>query len=169
MGTYHSKISSQSKNITSKRYKWRYFYLETLHVALLGFGTVGKGVYHTIQVYQNKLQHIIGKRVKVACIMIKNLENYVDFQGDAAIETDIQAIVENPNIEVQFDVIVASVTTFKCVKQSIASREHVITANKEMFAHHGRELKKLTTKYRVQIGYDATTDGGIPIIRTIKH
>src|SRR5699024_6527535 len=33
----------------------------------------------------------------------------------------------------------------------------------------GRELKKLATKYRVQIGYEATTAGGIPIIRTIKH
>lgn len=143
--------------------------METLHVALLGFGTVGKGVYHTIQVYQNKLQHIIGKRVKVACIMIKNLENYVDFQGDAAIETDIQAIVENPNIDVVFEAIVGKEPAFTYVKQCIASGKHVITANKEMFAHHGRELKKLATKYCVQIGYEATTAGGIPIIRTIKH
>ncbi|MDY0407963.1 hypothetical protein [Paracerasibacillus soli] len=67
--------------------------MEILHVALLGFGTVGKGVYQTIQTHQKRLQQLIGRRVEVSVIVIRNPHNYTDFQGSVSIETDMKAIM----------------------------------------------------------------------------
>lgn len=55
------------------------------------------------------------------------------------------------------------------LKKSLQAGKHIITANKEMFALHGKELKELAEASGCQIGYEATTGGGIPIIQTISQ
>lgn len=143
--------------------------MEILHVALLGFGTVGKGVYQTIQTHQKRLQQLIGRRVEVSVIVIRNPHNYTDFQGSVSIETDMKAIIENSKIDVVFEAIVGIEPAYTYLKQCIQAGKHVITANKEMFAHHGGELMQLAQQNQVQIGFEATTAGGVPIIQTIKQ
>ena len=47
--------------------------MSSINIALLGFGTVGKGVYETIQTHQEKLQFFLGKPVKIVAVLVRNL------------------------------------------------------------------------------------------------
>lgn len=142
-------------------------HLEKINVALLGFGTVGKGVYETIQKHQRHLQQVTGRQVTVSVIFIKDRQKHAGYSGDALMTTDIHEVIDNPDIDVVFEAIVGREPAFTYLKQCIQKQKHVITANKEMFAYHGNQLKVLANSHQVSIGFEATTAGGIPIIQTI--
>lgn len=143
--------------------------LKTIHVALLGLGTVGQGVRQTIQTHQDRLQEVTGCTVQVSAVLIEHPKKHIQLDKDIPITTDIHSILNNPDIDIVFEAIVGIEPAFSYLKQAIRAGKHVITANKEMFAHHGSELKKLAQKHDTVIGYDATTAGGIPIIQTIQQ
>ena len=50
--------------------------MTSINIALLGFGTVGKGVYETIQSHQERLQFFLGKPVKIVAILVRNLDKH---------------------------------------------------------------------------------------------
>jgi len=143
--------------------------METLRVALIGFGTVGKGIYRTIQTHQDKLNQILGKRVEISVILVKNKHRHVHLHKDVPIETNIETITDNDKIDVVFEAIVGIEPAFTYLKQCSEAGKHIITANKEMFAHFGGDLLTLAKHFGVQVGYEATVAGGIPIIQTIKQ
>ncbi|MDY0404471.1 homoserine dehydrogenase [Virgibacillus sp. 179-BFC.A HS] len=143
--------------------------MSTLHVALLGFGTVGKGIYETIGKQQDHLRAVIGKEVKVSTIVVKDLGHHADYQGSAKLTTDMQEIIQDQKIDVVMEAIVGKQPAFDYLQQCIIQGKHVITANKEMFAAYGCALQKLAEKHHTKIAYEATTAGGIPIIATIQQ
>ncbi|WP_106495935.1 homoserine dehydrogenase [Lentibacillus sp. Marseille-P4043] len=142
--------------------------MKTLSVAILGFGTVGSGVYETIQKQQHRLQQIVGNPVQVTTIVIEHPKKHVKIAQNIHVTTDINAVITDPNIDVVFEAIVGKEPAHTYLAQCIKAGKHVITANKEMFATHGMELKDLAAAHHVNIGFDATTAGGIPIIQTIQ-
>lgn len=143
--------------------------MKPIHVALLGLGTVGEGVYQTIQTHQDRLQQVTGRPVHISAILIEHPDKYTHLDKEITITTDIQTILQNPDIDVVFEAIVGIEPAFSYLKQCIIAGKIIITANKEMFARHGFELKQLAQKHDTTLGYDATTAGGIPIIQTIQQ
>ncbi|MEC5424385.1 homoserine dehydrogenase [Virgibacillus sp. C22-A2] len=141
--------------------------MKAINVALLGLGTVGKGVYQTINTHQERLRDITGCSVHVSTFLIEHPEKHATVNGTTV--TDIRTITENPDIDIVFEAIVGKEPAFSYLKKCIQAGKHVITANKEMFAVHGKELRELARQHHVSIGYDATTAGGIPIIQMIQH
>src|SRR5690625_6727724 len=129
-----------------------------INVAFIGFGTVGKGVYETIHSHQKQLHDITGKKVEVTTIVIQNPNKHQNIKKDIHITTDIQHIINNPAIDVVFEAIVGVEPAYLHIKNCIKAGKHMITANKEMFATHGQELKLLAEHYGVALGFDATTD-----------
>lgn len=138
-----------------------------INVALIGLGTVGKGVYETIHTHQNRLQKITGKEVAVSTIVVEHVEKHTN--DEVFITNNINEIIEDKNIDLVFEAINGKEPAFSYLKECIKAGKHVITANKEMFATHGRELKHLAQECHVKIGFDATTAGGIPVIQTIQQ
>lgn len=143
--------------------------MTTYHVGLIGLGTVGYGVYETIRTHQKRLQNLLGRRVRVSSIVIEQPDKHTKMKEKCEVSTAIESIVENDDIDVVFEAIVGIEPAFSYVKQCIKAGKHVITANKEMFATHGKELKTLAKAHNVQIGFEATTAGGVPIIQTIQQ
>src|SRR5690625_174629 len=143
--------------------------MNEINVAFIGFGTVGKGVYDTIHSHQQQLNDVTGKKVEVSIIVIQDPDKYQDIQEDIVVTTDIQHVIDNPTIDVVFEAIVGKDPACSHVKRCIKAGKHVITANKEMFATHGKELKLLAEYHGVALGFDATTAGGIPVIQTIQQ
>lgn len=143
--------------------------MSAISVGLLGFGTVGKGVYETINKHQGRLQAILGKEVKVSAILVKNVDKHGLPDKDVLLTDDFQKIIELPKLDVVIDAIVGKEPGYTYLRQAVARGCHVITANKEMFAHHGSELKTLAKEHNVSLGFEATVGGGIPIIQTLKQ
>ncbi|MBT2690686.1 homoserine dehydrogenase [Bacillus sp. ISL-47] len=143
--------------------------MSAISVGLLGFGTVGKGVYETINKHQGRLKAILGKEVKVTAILVKNVDKHALPEKDVLLTDDFQKIIDLPKLDVVIDAIVGKEPGYTYLRQAITRGCHVITANKEMFAHHGSELKVLAKEHNVSLGFEATVGGGIPIIQTLKQ
>ena len=72
-------------------------------------------------------------------------------------------------LDVVIDAIVGKEPSFTYLQQAMNRGCHVITANKEMFAYHGTQLKQLAKEQGVTLGFEATVAGGIPIIQTLRQ
>ena len=142
--------------------------MSAIHIALLGLGTVGKGVLETIETHQGKLQSLLGKPVKISAILVKNLDKHVVEDKSILLTNQFEEIIELDQLDVVIDVIVGKEPGFTYAKRAIERGCHFITANKEMFAHHGKELLELAEKHGVSVGFEATVAGGIPVIQTLR-
>jgi homoserine dehydrogenase len=143
--------------------------MSKINVALLGYGTVGKGVYGTIESHQNRLQRLLGKEVKVVAILVRNLAKHVTPDEQVLLTANFEDILSLPDLHIVIDAIVGREPGFTYLKKAIHKGCHVVTANKEMFAFHGAELQELALEKGVGLGYEATVGGGIPIIQTIRQ
>lgn len=143
--------------------------MAVLKVAILGFGTVGEGAYRTIISHGDELAAVLGKKVEVAAVLIRNKQKKRDIAPDVLLTTDFEEILQLPQLDIVIEAIVDKEPTFTYLKQAIERGCHIITANKEMFAHHGSELQELAEKNNVSIGFEATVAGGIPVIQTLRQ
>ncbi|MED4882672.1 Gfo/Idh/MocA family oxidoreductase [Bacillus smithii] len=140
---------------------------EKIKAAILGFGTVGQGVYQSIQSHQSRLKQLLGKEVEVAGILIQHPEKERDVDESVIVTTQFEDILAIPGLQVIFEAIVGEEPGHTYLSMAIEKGIHVITANKVMFARHGQELLKKAKENGVQIGFEATTAGGTPILQTL--
>ena len=135
--------------------------MKALKVGIIGFGTVGTGVYKVLQDFPNI------EIVKIAVKSLgkkRNIENF-----DESLLTDNAfEIANNPEIDVVIEVAGGVNPTFDVLKTAINNGKHIVTANKELLAKQGSELFKLAKEKNVIILYEAAVAGGIPIIMPIK-
>ena len=140
-----------------------------IKVAILGFGTVGEGVYRTIQSHEDELTEVLGKKVEVAAILVKTAKKAREIHERVLVTTDFEEIIRLPKLDVVIEAIVGQEPSYTYLKRSIQRGCHIVTANKEMFAHHGKELIGLAEEHHVQVGFEATVAGGIPVIQTLRQ
>lgn len=143
--------------------------VSVIKVAILGFGTVGEGVYRTIHSHSEELTAALGKKVEVAAILIRNMKKERNISENVLVTTDFEEILNLKQLDVVIEAIVDKEPTFTFLKSAIERGCHIITANKEMFAHHGKELLELAEEKRVSVGFEATVAGGIPVIQTLRQ
>jgi homoserine dehydrogenase len=143
--------------------------MTVINVAILGFGTVGEGVYNTIQSHQDELTAILGRKVEVVAVLIRNKQKARKISEKIEVTSDFNKILQLPKLDIVIEAIVGSEPSFTYLKKAIQKGCHIITANKKMFAHHGKELMELAEENSVSVGFEATVAGGIPIIQTLRH
>ena len=135
--------------------------MKALKVGIIGFGTVGTGVYNVLQDFDN----IEIKKIAVKNINKKrNIENF----DETLLTDDPYEIVNNPEIDVVIEVAGGVNPTYDVLKTAIKNKKHIVTANKELLAKEGSDLFKLAKENGVIILYEAAVAGGIPIIMPIK-
>ena len=142
--------------------------MSSINIGLLGFGTVGKGVYETIQTHQDRLQFFLGKPVKIVAVLVRNLSKHPLQDSEILLTDSFEEMMQLEELDVVIDAIVGTEPGYTYIKRAIERNCHVITANKEMFAHHGQELLSLAKNHQVSVGFEATVGGGIPVIQTLR-
>lgn len=143
--------------------------MNSIKVALLGFGTVGEGVYEIVEKEQERLSTLLGKKVEVAGVLIQDVKKERNIHQDIIITSDIDEILNITGLNVVIEAIVGVEPGYTYLSKAMEKGLHVITANKELLAYKGSELRELAQKNGVRLEYEAAVAGGIPIISTIKH
>lgn len=135
--------------------------MKTLKVGIIGFGTVGTGVYKVLQSFSN---------IEIKKIAVKNITKKRNIENlDTNLLTqDPYEIVNNPEIDIVIEVAGGVNPTFDIIKTAIKNKKHIVTANKELLAKKGSELFQLAKENKVIILYEAAVAGGIPIIMPVK-
>jgi homoserine dehydrogenase len=83
--------------------------------------------------------------------------------------TNADALLRDPDIDIIIELIGGDTDALAYVKQAILSGKHVVTANKELIAKHGPELRALAAQHEVGLRYEASVGGGIPIISPLSE
>jgi len=141
---------------------------EAIRVGLLGFGTVGCGVYRMIHEHQEELFHRIGLPIQVEKILIRDIhKDRKIIMPDDLLTTDPEDIVNNPNIDVVIEVMGGMEETKELILRALRRHKHVITANKDLLALYSGELLSVASEYGCDLFYEASVGGGIPVLRSV--
>lgn len=140
-----------------------------VQVGLLGLGTVGTGVMKALLQNGAALAERLGCRIEVPRILVRSLEKEREVSlAPGQLTTNPAVIMDNPEISVIIEVVGGIEPAKTLILQAIGSGKHVITANKELLAKHGAELFAAAEKAGVQLLYEASVAGGIPVIRFVQ-
>ncbi|OOE12830.1 homoserine dehydrogenase [Fictibacillus arsenicus] len=140
-----------------------------IKAALLGFGTVGQGVYEALKTHREQLKSVLGEEVIIEAILVKDGAKKRDVDEHILVTTDFEEVLNIPDLQIVFEAIVGEEPGFTYLSKAIEKGCRVITANKVMFARHGKTLLEKAEEAGVSVGYEATTAGGTPIIRSISQ
>ena len=143
---------------------------EKINIAIVGFGNIGSYFYKTLEKNKKKIFAKTGKIPFVKYVSAKNInkKREIKFPKSKWVKKPL-SIPLIKDVDVLFELIggaegVAKKLVFSALKNKI----HVITANKALMAKHGDQLAYLAEKNGVNLEYEASVAGGVPIIRSIK-
>lgn len=137
-----------------------------IKAAILGYGTVGSGVYNVITSNARLVNERAGRDIEIKYVL-----DLRDFPGDP-VETvlthDFEDIINDPEIKIVVEVMGGINPAFDFTKRCLEEGKNVCTSNKELVAEHGLELMKTARENDVNYFFEASCGGGIPIIRTLN-
>jgi homoserine dehydrogenase len=138
-------------------------------VALLGFGTVGCGVVKSLRINEARWEGHFGSKVEISGILVRDRfkKRSVEVRTNV-LTTDFEQILSADGLSVVIEVMGGIEPARSYIIQAIQKGCHVITANKELMAKHGDELLLLAEQKGVQLLYEASVAGGIPILGTLR-
>ncbi len=143
--------------------------MKKICVGLIGFGTVGSGLAQTLLEQRKRLQHKMGAEVvltRVADISTKSLPEQF---GDIALSQDANDIFSDPEIDIVVELIGGMEPARTFMLKAIENGKHVVTANKALLSVHGKEIFDAAIQNNVEVGFEASVGGGIPIIKSLKE
>lgn len=132
-----------------------------IKIGLIGLGTVGSGVFKTLQNFKNV------EVVKIA-VHNKNKKRNIEGLDESIITDDAYEVVNNPEIQIVAELVGGINPAFNLIKTAIKNGKHIVTANKELLAKHGEELFNFAEENNKVVLYEAAIAGGIPLIMPIK-
>lgn len=143
---------------------------KVIHAALLGLGTVGTGVYKVLKAQRDEMEAKLGSVVEIKKIMVRNLEKAAAKVDDPAVLTNSwEEIVSDPDIDIIIELIGGIEPARTYILSALESGKHVVSANKDLIAVHGKELLDMAESHHVDFLFEAAVAGGIPIIRPLKQ
>ena len=137
-----------------------------IKVAILGYGTVGSGVFEIINENKELITANAGNEIEVKYVL-----DLRDFPGDPCEKVlvhDYNVILNDPEVEVIIEVMGGINPAYDFVKSALLAKKSVCTSNKELVAKHGAELIKIAQSNNRNFLFEAAVGGGIPIIRPMN-
>jgi homoserine dehydrogenase len=135
---------------------------EQIKIGLIGIGTVGSGVLETL------IKNLQGIKIKkIADKDTSKINQYPELRAEI-FTTDANEIINDPEIQIVVELIGGVNPAYDFIKRSIQNKKHIVTANKELIAKHGKDLFQLAQDNNVVILYEAAVGGGIPIIMPLR-
>ena len=139
-------------------------------IAIIGLGQVGNYLYRELNLKIKDIEIKTGKKIKIVALSAKNKNKIRKFKINKNIfYTDPLMIIKKVKPDILFEVIGHSDgISKKIIETALKNKIHVITPNKALISKHGDYLGKLAEENHVNLEFEASVAGGIPIIRTIK-
>ncbi|HKT80830.1 MAG TPA: homoserine dehydrogenase [Vicinamibacterales bacterium] len=132
-------------------------------VALLGFGTVGQSVARILcsgELPSLQLTHIFNRNVS---------KKRVDWIPPSVVWTESADEVLASDVSIVIELVGGLRPTYDWVKSALSSGKSVVTANKQLIAHFGAELLDLARSRGVELRFEASVAGGIPVLRALQE
>ena len=142
-----------------------------INIAIVGLGQIGIYLYNELNSKKKEILTKTGKSINIVALSAKNRNKKRKFKINKKIfYHNPLDIIKDKKINILFECIGKSDgISKKIVEKAIKSKIHVITPNKALISKHGDYLSMLAEKNKVNLEFEASVGGGIPILRTIKE
>ena len=134
-------------------------------VAIMGYGTIGSGVYEVLTGNRDKIAANVGQEVQVKYIL--DLRDFPGSPVEDKIVHDFQVIADDPEVQIVVETMGGLNPAYPFVKTCLEVGKNVVTSNKALVAAHGTELLAIAREKKVNFQFEASVGGGIPIIRPL--
>jgi len=142
--------------------------VKTIHLGVLGAGTVGSGTLDLLKRQARQISESIACEFVVRGVAVRDLtrSRAVD---RSLLTDDCLKIVDDPKVDIVVELIGGESPAVDYIARALRNGKHVVTANKEVVAKHGAELLDLAFANNVNLYYEASVGGGIPVISVMRH
>lgn len=137
-----------------------------VNVAIMGYGTVGSGVFEVLRTNASLINQRVGEE-----LCVKYVLDLREFPGDPVQDVlvhDFNVILNDPEIQIVVEVMGGIEPAYTFVKKCLLAGKNVATSNKALVAKHGAELQAIAAKKNINFLFEASVGGGIPIIRPLN-
>lgn len=144
--------------------------MKTIKIGILGLGTVGTGVARMLEEEKDLISSKLGAELEIAKIADLDIEKDRGLTIPRhRLTTDVYSVIDDPDIDIIIELIGGETFAKECFERAIAKGKHIVTANKALIASHGNELFRQAAEQGVDIAFEASVAGCIPIIKTLRE
>jgi homoserine dehydrogenase len=141
-----------------------------VNIGIIGGGTVGGGVFQALARNGGLMASRLGLDLRITRVAVRSLKKKraVALPGKL-LTTDWKSVVSATDVDVVVELMGGTGTAREVVLAALAAGKPVVTANKALLSAHGEELFAAATKHGVNLYYEASVAGGIPVIKTLRE
>jgi homoserine dehydrogenase len=141
-----------------------------INVGIIGFGTVGSGAVRILLENKDILEERLGFELNLKKIATRNVnKERVIKVSEGMVTADVNDLLNDPDIHIVVELVGGITPAKDFILKAIRKGKHVVTANKALLATEGDEIFKAAQKAGVEIGFEASVAGGIPIIKVLRE
>lgn len=133
-----------------------------MRIAILGFGTVGKGLVEIIEGNKEK------RNIEISSILVRNKDKYKSSKYIDIITENIDDVFKE-NIDILVELMGGLHPSYEYVKRALNNKINVVTANKDLLAEYGDKLVKIAKENNVSLRFEASVGGGIPVLKPLTE
>ena len=135
-------------------------------IAILGYGTVGSGVFEVVRRNQNAIINKIGEEIEVKYVL--DLKEFEDDPVMEVLTSNYDDIINDDEVKIVCETMGGVKPAYEFTKRALESGKSVCTSNKELVEKHGPKLLKIAKANNCSYLFEASVGGGIPIIRPLR-
>ena len=142
---------------------------DIINIGIIGFGTVGSGAAGILIENQDSIARKVGSRLCVRKIADLDITTPRPVEVDKNIlTTNVDEVIDDPQIDIVVETIGGVKPAGDFIRRALDRGKHVVTANKELIAKEGQSLLPLAAELGLDLMFEASVGGGIPIVRPLK-
>jgi homoserine dehydrogenase len=144
--------------------------MKRINIGLLGCGTVGTGVAKLLIENKDLLTARVGADLNLKWVADIDIETDRGIQfPEGVLTTDAQKVLTDPDIDMVIEMIGGDGIAKDFMLQAINNGKHIVTANKALLAAHGNELFAAAARNGVDLAFEASVGGCMPIIKSVRE
>ena len=140
-----------------------------VRIALLGAGVVGGGVARILAEKREVYARQLGRPLVLTGALVRDGDKERPHHDASLLTTDANRLLEDPDIDIVVEVLGGEQPALDFIRSALNAGKYVVTANKEVMAKHGSGLLALARQHNVDLLYEASVGGGIPIVAPLKR
>ncbi len=137
-----------------------------VHVAILGFGTVGSGVAEVLTTNGGLIDGRVNNQLRLKYIV--DVRDFSDSPYADLFVKDFAVLENDPELDIVVETIGGATIALDFTTRALKAGKSVVTSNKELVATHGYELLQLAREHKCSYLFEASVGGGIPILRPLS-
>ena len=143
---------------------------EKLGVGIIGFGTVGTGVVRILTSNAEQIQRRLGVPLELVKIADRDIHLIREIKVESGIlTTRAEEVIDHPGVDIVVELIGGYQPAKDLILKALARGKPVVTANKALLAEQGEELYQTAQEAGLDLGFEASVGGGIPVLRAIRE